>query len=93
MRYAVVDTREGFSAFVPDRPGCIAIGGTVEGVTTSIRSHVDGFLTEGGTVPLPGARVALLAPDGGSRGSLSGDARDAFSGGDGPEDDDVYRGL
>ena len=60
MRYAIVIERaEGnFSAFVPDLPGCVATGATIEEVESEIREaiafHVEGLREDGLPVP-PGA--------------------------------------
>jgi predicted RNase H-like HicB family nuclease len=59
MRYAIVieKTATGFSAFVPDLPGCIATGATrlvVEAeMKGAIRFHIDGMLEDGMAVPQP----------------------------------------
>ncbi len=60
MRYAIViEKADGnFSAYVPDLPGCVATGTTVEEVETEIREaiafHVEGLRQDGLPVP-PGA--------------------------------------
>lgn len=60
MRYAVViEKAEGnFSAYVPDLPGCVATGSTVEEVEAEIREaiafHVESLREDGLPVP-PGA--------------------------------------
>jgi predicted RNase H-like HicB family nuclease len=57
MRYAVViEKAEGnYSAYVPDLPGCIATGATVEAVEREIRAairfHIDGLKADGLEVP------------------------------------------
>ena len=59
MRYAVIiEKAEGnYSAYVPDLPGCIATGPTVEAVETEIRAairfHIDGLEEDGLPVPQP----------------------------------------
>ncbi len=59
MRYAIVieKTATGFSAFVPDLPGCIATGATRVEVETemkgAIRFHIDGMLEDGLVIPQP----------------------------------------
>jgi predicted RNase H-like HicB family nuclease len=59
MRYAVViEKADGnYSAYVPDLPGCIATGSTVEAVEEEIRSairfHIDGLRADGLPVPAP----------------------------------------
>jgi predicted RNase H-like HicB family nuclease len=57
MRYAVVIEKAGdnYSAYVPDLPGCVATGETVEHVereiAEAIRFHIDGLREDGLTVP------------------------------------------
>lgn len=57
MRYAIVIERasENFSAYVPDLPGCVATGATVEQAESEIRSaivlHLDGLREDGLPVP------------------------------------------
>ena len=59
MRYAVViENAEGnYSAYVPDLPGCVATGPTVEAVEDelreTIRFHVAGLREDGLAVPEP----------------------------------------
>ncbi len=59
MRYAVVieKAEHNYSAYVPDLPGCVATGATVEGVEqeirVAIRFHVDGLRADGLPVPAP----------------------------------------
>ena len=49
MRYAVVieEANGNFSAYVPDLPGCVAMGGDVAAVEANIREtirfHIDGL--------------------------------------------------
>ena len=60
MRYAVVIEWAGsnYSAYVPDLPGCVATGATVEEAETeiaeAIRFHVEGLKEDG--LPVPEAR-------------------------------------
>ncbi len=57
MRYAieVEKTRTGYSAFVPDLPGCIATGDSKPEVERemkgAIRFHIDGLMEDGLPVP------------------------------------------
>ena len=57
MRYAIViEKAEGnYSAYVPDLPGCVATGATVEEVEREIREaitfHVEGLREDGLPVP------------------------------------------
>jgi predicted RNase H-like HicB family nuclease len=59
MRYAVViEKAEGnYSAYVPDLPGCIATGDTVQAVERDIRDairfHLDGLEADGMPAPAP----------------------------------------
>ena len=59
MRYVVVIERAGknYSAYVPDLPGCVATGRTVQAVEAEIRGavrfHIDGLLADGLPVPQP----------------------------------------
>jgi len=56
MRYAVViEKADGnYSAYVPDLPGCIATGDTVEReIREAIRFHIEGLEADGIAVPQP----------------------------------------
>ena len=59
MRYAVVIEKadSNYSAYVPDLPGCVAAGPTVEAVERDIRDairfHIDGLKADGLSVPAP----------------------------------------
>jgi predicted RNase H-like HicB family nuclease len=59
MRYAIVieKAEANYSAYVPDLPGCIATGATVEEVEQemrmAIRFHIDGLKEDGLPVPQP----------------------------------------
>ncbi len=61
MRYAIViEKADGnYSAFVPDLPGCVATGDTVEEtereIRKAIRFHVDGLREDGLPIPEPAA--------------------------------------
>jgi predicted RNase H-like HicB family nuclease len=66
MRYAVVIERaaSNYSAYVPDLPGCVATGATIEEVEVEIRGaialHLDGLREEGMPVPLPSSQVEYV---------------------------------
>lgn len=66
MRYAIViEKAEGnFSAYVPDLPGCIATGSTVEEVESQIREaiefHLEGMREDGAPIPPPASRVEYV---------------------------------
>jgi predicted RNase H-like HicB family nuclease len=59
MRYAIVIERAvgNYSAYVPDLPGCVATGKTVDEVQREIREairfHIDGLREDGLPVPEP----------------------------------------
>ena len=59
MRYAIVIEEAGsnYSAYVPDLPGCIATGGTVEEAECQIREaiafHLEGLRAD--NLPVPAA--------------------------------------
>ncbi len=59
MRYAIVieKTTTGFSAYVPDLPGCVSTGrdqAEVESeIKEAIRFHIDGLKEDGMPVPSP----------------------------------------
>ncbi len=59
MRYAVVIEKANgnYSAYVPDLPGCVAAGPTVEAVESEIREairfHIEGLKEDGQSVPPP----------------------------------------
>jgi predicted RNase H-like HicB family nuclease len=66
MRYAVViEKAEGnYSAYVPDLPGCVATGDTVEDaereIRDAIRFHIEGLKEDGLPVPLPTSSVEYV---------------------------------
>jgi predicted RNase H-like HicB family nuclease len=62
MRYAIVveKTENNYSAYVPDLPGCVATGLTVEETEREIREaiefHIEGLIEDGSPIP-PGASI------------------------------------
>ena len=66
MRFAIViEQAEGiYSAFVPDLPGCVATGATVQEVETNIRAaiefHLEGMREDGLEVPMPQSKVEYI---------------------------------
>jgi predicted RNase H-like HicB family nuclease len=66
MRYAVVIEKAGdnYGAYVPDLPGCIATGATVEEVEVLIREaieiHIEGMLEDGLPIPPGTARARYV---------------------------------
>ena len=65
-RYAIVVERakSNYAAYVPDLPGCVATGATVEETENRLRQaiviHVQGLLEDGLTVPEPSSVVDYL---------------------------------
>ena len=59
MRYGIVIEKANgnYSAYVPDLPGCVATGATVEDVQRQMRQailfHIEGLQTDGLPVPPP----------------------------------------
>jgi predicted RNase H-like HicB family nuclease len=59
MRYAIViEKADGnYSAYVPDLPGCVATGPTIEAVEQDIRDairfHIAGLKADGQPIPAP----------------------------------------
>ena len=66
MRYAIVIENPGpnYSAYVPDLPGCIATGATVEEVEREIREaiefHLEGMREDGSPIPQPSSSVRYV---------------------------------
>jgi predicted RNase H-like HicB family nuclease len=59
MRYAIVIERAkaNYSAYVPDLPGCVATGSTIEAVESEIREaiqfHIEGLKDDNLPIPAP----------------------------------------
>lgn len=66
MKYAIVIERaeNNYSAYVPDLPGCVATGATIEEVEQQIREaiefHLDGMREDGEPVPPPSSHVEYV---------------------------------
>jgi predicted RNase H-like HicB family nuclease len=66
MKYAIVIERSanGYSAYVPDLPGCIAAAETEGEVRELIREaiefHIEGLRLDGGPVPEPTSQVEYV---------------------------------
>ena len=66
MRYAIVIENAGpnFSAYVPDLPGCVATGVTVDEVQREIREaielHLEGMREDGDPIPPPSSWVQYV---------------------------------
>ncbi len=63
MKYAIVieQAENNYSAYVPDLPGCVATGATIEEVEVQIREaiefHIEGMREDGEPVPAPLSKV------------------------------------
>ncbi len=59
MRYVAIyeKTATGYSAYLPDLPGCVATGSTKEEVEHNLREaialHLEGLQAEGYSIPKP----------------------------------------
>lgn len=68
MRYGVVieKAETNYSAYVPDLPGCVATGATVEEVQRdigeAIRFHLEGLREDGLPIPRPTAICEYVEP-------------------------------
>ena len=66
MQYLVVFEKEAnsYGAYVPDLPGCVAIGETREEVceliTEAIQFHIEGLREDGVVVPSPSSTAAFI---------------------------------
>ena len=66
-RYAVVieKAKRNYSAYVPDLPGCVGTGSTVEQVRReikkAIRFHLDGLPSDGLPIPRPSSKAVYVA--------------------------------
>jgi predicted RNase H-like HicB family nuclease len=66
MRYAVVieKAETNYSAYVPDLPGCVATGASLEDVEREIREaiafHIDGMRQDGLPIPQPTSTVEYV---------------------------------
>ncbi|WP_306024815.1 type II toxin-antitoxin system HicB family antitoxin [Oceaniradius stylonematis] len=64
MQFSVVieKTASNYSAYVPDLPGCVAAGVTVDEtraeIAAAIRFHIDGLSEDGLPIPAPQTMVA-----------------------------------
>ncbi len=66
MRYAIVieDAGNNFSAYVPDLPGCVATGKTLEETERTIREaiefHIEGLKEDDLLIPKASSRVEYV---------------------------------
>lgn len=63
MRYAVIIEKgeNSYGAYVPDLPGCVAVGDTLEEVKTLIQEaiefYLEGMIEDGDEIPQPSSFV------------------------------------
>ena len=66
MEYAIVIEKgeTSYGAYVPDLPGCVAVGDSEEEVRALIREaiefHLDGMREDGEPIPQPASRVEYV---------------------------------
>lgn len=66
MRYAIVieKAESNYAAYVPDLPGCIATGTTIEETEQFIREgimlHLEGLQADGLPIPTPSSQVEYV---------------------------------
>jgi predicted RNase H-like HicB family nuclease len=66
MRYAIVIEKaaSNYSAYVPDLPGCVATGQTIEETEQQIREaiefHLEGLREDGQPIPRPQSQVEYV---------------------------------
>ena len=69
MRYAVIieEGEDSFGAYVPDLPGCVAVGETREEVLKlieeAIEFHIEGLREDGQPIPEPSSSVEYVGAD------------------------------
>jgi len=69
MKYAVLfeKTETGYSAYVPDLPGCVASGITLEEtvdlIRGAIRMHLAGMVEDGEPIPEPKAIAQYIVAE------------------------------
>ncbi len=66
MRYAVIveEGENSFGAYVPDLPGCVAVGETKEEVLNLIQEavefHIEGLREDGQPIPEPSSSIEYV---------------------------------
>lgn len=66
MRYAVIIEKgtKSYGAYVPDLPGCVAVGETIEEVKIliqeAIKFHLEGMVEDGKTIPQPASVIEYV---------------------------------
>jgi predicted RNase H-like HicB family nuclease len=66
LKYAIVieKAENNYSAYVPDLPGCVATGGSIEETEAEIRAaiefHLEGIREDGLPIPVPQSKVEYV---------------------------------
>ena len=66
MKYAVIIEKgpESFSAYLPDLPGCVAVGETrsevIRLIQEAVEMHLQGLQEQGDEIPLPTSSVEFV---------------------------------
>ena len=66
MKYAVIIEKgeDGYGAYVPDLPGCIAAGDTkdevIKLIQEAIEFHIEGLKEDGQTIPEPSSTIEII---------------------------------
>ena len=66
MEYVVIieKAKNNFGAYVPDLPGCVAVGDTVEEtlklIKESVQFHLEGIKEDGEAIPSPSTQVSKV---------------------------------
>ena len=72
MKYAVIfeKSANGYGAYVPDLPGCVAVGDTIEEtqklIGEAIELHLEGMREDGEPIPMPttiAREITVMAGD------------------------------
>lgn len=67
MKYAVIyeKGKTGYGAYIPDLPGCVAVGKTLPRVQRLIQDaiefHIEGMRADGESVPKPSSRSGYVS--------------------------------
>ena len=66
MKYAVIIEKgeDGYGAYVPDLPGCIAAGDSkdevIKLIQEAIEFHIEGLKEDGHTIPEPSSTIEII---------------------------------
>lgn len=66
MKYTIVieKGKNNYSAYVPDLPGCISTGDTIDEVKSNLKEamlmHIEGMLEDGDKIPFPDSIIDTL---------------------------------